>query len=91
MGRYFYFSEKKIKVGSFVQVEMHPKWRQAKLRKFCGDQNIHVSAYSPLGGPGTLWGSKAILDNPIIQSIAHKHKATSAQVNQLTLNFSFCF
>uniref|UniRef100_A0A7C8ZLL1 NADP-dependent oxidoreductase domain-containing protein n=1 Tax=Opuntia streptacantha TaxID=393608 RepID=A0A7C8ZLL1_OPUST len=59
---------------------MHPMWRQNKLRKFCGEHKIHVSAYMPLGGPGNLWGSTAIVKDPIIQSIAQKHKATPAQV-----------
>ncbi|KAF5207485.1 Methylecgonone reductase [Thalictrum thalictroides] len=65
---------------SVNQVEMHPMWRQNKLRKFCREHKIHVSAYSPLGGAGSPWGTRAIVDNPIIQSIALKHKATSAQV-----------
>ncbi|KAM7494631.1 hypothetical protein LguiB_029240 [Lonicera macranthoides] len=62
------------------QVEMHPMWRQTKLREFCGDHKIHVTAYSPLGGPGNAWGSTAVVENPIIQSIALKHNATPAQV-----------
>ncbi|XWS60106.1 hypothetical protein CRYUN_Cryun07bG0006000 [Craigia yunnanensis] len=62
------------------QVEMHPMWRQRKLREICADHNIHVSAYSPLGGPGNAWGSTAVVDNPLIKSIALKHKATPAQV-----------
>ncbi|XP_073024892.1 NADPH-dependent aldo-keto reductase, chloroplastic-like [Primulina eburnea] len=62
------------------QVEMHPMWRQSKLREFCKDYNIHVSAYSALGGPGNYWGSTAVVQNPIIQSIANKHHATPAQV-----------
>ncbi|KAG2711065.1 hypothetical protein I3760_04G059400 [Carya illinoinensis] len=62
------------------QVEMHPTWRQSKLRETCADDKIHVSAYSPLGGPGNAWGSTAVVDNPIIRSIALKHKATTAQV-----------
>lgn len=62
------------------QVEMHPMWRQGKLRETCGDHKIHVSAYSPLGGPGNAWGSTAVVDHPTIKSIAHKHKATPAQV-----------
>ncbi|GFZ15187.1 NAD(P)-linked oxidoreductase superfamily protein [Actinidia rufa] len=62
------------------QVEMHPMWRQTKLREFCGDHKIHVSAYSPIGGPGNSWGSTAVINHPIIQSIAHKHRATPAQV-----------
>lgn len=55
-------------------------WRQRKLRDTCGDHNIHVSAYSPLGGPGNAWGSTAVVNHPIIQSIALKHKATPSQV-----------
>ncbi|KAJ6946574.1 aldo-keto reductase family 4 member C9 isoform X2 [Populus alba x Populus x berolinensis] len=62
------------------QVEMHPMWRQRKLRDFCADYKIHVSAYSPLGGPGNAWGTTAVVENPIIQSISRKHKTTPAQV-----------
>ncbi|XP_019412842.1 PREDICTED: aldo-keto reductase family 4 member C9 [Lupinus angustifolius] len=62
------------------QVEMHPMWRQGKLRETCGDHKIHVSAYSPLGGPGNAWGSTAVVDHPIIKSIALKHKTTPPQV-----------
>ncbi|XP_021752160.1 NADPH-dependent aldo-keto reductase, chloroplastic-like [Chenopodium quinoa] len=62
------------------QVEMHPMWRQNKLRKFCSEHKVHVSAYMPLGGPGNFWGSTSIIKDPIIQSIAQKHRATPAQV-----------
>ncbi|XP_038683756.1 NADPH-dependent aldo-keto reductase, chloroplastic [Tripterygium wilfordii] len=62
------------------QVEMHPMWKQDKLRSFCADNGIHVSAYSPLGGPGNAWGSTAVVEHPVIQSIAFKHNATPAQV-----------
>ncbi|KAJ8748066.1 hypothetical protein K2173_012623 [Erythroxylum novogranatense] len=53
------------------------------------DYRIHVSAYSPLGGPGNSWGSTAVVENPIIQSIAYKHNATPAQVPSKKM-FSFC-
>ncbi|XP_027103969.1 NADPH-dependent aldo-keto reductase, chloroplastic-like [Coffea arabica] len=62
------------------QVEMHPMWRQRKLREVCRKHNIHVSAYSPLGAPGNCWGSTAVVDHPILKSVALKHKATPAQV-----------
>ncbi|KAK4363317.1 hypothetical protein RND71_018558 [Anisodus tanguticus] len=62
------------------QVEMHPMWRQRKLRATCREYGIHVSAYSPLGGPGNAWGTTNVVDHPIIQSIAQKHNATPAQV-----------
>ncbi|KAK9142968.1 hypothetical protein Syun_012368 [Stephania yunnanensis] len=65
---------------SVNQVEMHPIWRQKKLREFCNENRIHVTAYSPLGAPRTLWGSNVVVENPVIQSIAAKHNATPAQV-----------
>lgn len=55
-------------------------WRQKKLREYCEERKIHVSAYSPLGGPGNAWGSTAVIENPIIKSIALKHNATPPQV-----------
>lgn len=60
---------------------MHPMWKQRKLREVCKKHNIHVSAYSPLGGPGNYWGSTAVVDHPIIESTALKHNATPAQVS----------
>jgi len=72
-------------------------WRQEKLRKTCGDHKIHVSAYSPLGGPGNAWGSTAVVNHPIIKSIALKHSATPAQVklnsklnHHISLTCEFC-
>ncbi|OIT30732.1 aldo-keto reductase family 4 member c9 [Nicotiana attenuata] len=62
------------------QVEMHPMWRQRKVKALCREYGIHVSAYSPLGGPGNAWGTTDVVDHPIIQSIALKHNATPAQV-----------
>ena len=50
------------------------------MRKFCEDYKIHVSAYMPLGGPGNFWGSTFVIKDPIILSIAKKHKVTPAQV-----------
>ncbi|XP_074318969.1 non-functional NADPH-dependent codeinone reductase 2 [Silene latifolia] len=65
---------------SVNQIEMHPMWKQNKLRKFCMEHNIHISAYMPLGGPGNIWGSTSVIQDPIIQSIAQKYQVTSAQV-----------
>ncbi|KAH9289797.1 hypothetical protein KI387_033914, partial [Taxus chinensis] len=61
------------------QVEMHPVWQKKKLREYCNSVNVHVSAWSPLGGPGSSWGSTHTLDNPIINDIATKHAKTPAQ------------
>ncbi|KAJ7550004.1 hypothetical protein O6H91_07G078100 [Diphasiastrum complanatum] len=61
------------------QVEMHPLWQQKKLRKFCNGVGIHVTAWSPLGAPGTYYGTDA-LTNPVIKSISSKHNKSPAQV-----------
>lgn len=82
------FSSKKIgdllshaKIPPAVnQVEMHPLWQQQKLRDYCSKVNIHVSAWSPLGGPPNAQGSNGVIDNPVIKEIAEKYGKTTAQV-----------
>ena len=59
---------------------MHPMWRQEKLRETSGDHKTHVSAYSPLGGPGNVWGLSVLAEHPIVKSIAHKHNATPGKI-----------
>jgi diketogulonate reductase-like aldo/keto reductase len=61
------------------QVEMHPQWQQEKLRAFCQRKNIHVTAWAPIGAPGTPYGVASVLDNPILKDIAEKHKKIVAQ------------
>eukprot|EP01018_Ginkgo_biloba_P024803 Gb_31078 [translate_table: standard] len=62
------------------QVEMHPVWQQKKLRDYCSKMNIHVCAWSPLGAPGSPFGSNAVMHNPVIHDIAKIHGKTPAQV-----------
>lgn len=59
---------------------MSPLWQQKKLREFCKGINIHVTAYSPLGARGTLWGTNEVLDSKILQEIAQAQGKTVAQV-----------
>ena len=59
---------------------MHPLWQQKKLRDYCSDVNIHVSAYFPLGSSGSSYGSNVVMENTVIQEIAKKHGKTVAQV-----------
>ncbi|XP_072996189.1 NADPH-dependent aldo-keto reductase, chloroplastic-like [Typha latifolia] len=63
------------------QVECHPCWQQTKLHALCQSTGVHLSAYSPLGSPGTTWikGSN-ILTNPTVSTIAEKLGKTPAQV-----------
>ncbi|PIN12981.1 Aldo/keto reductase family protein [Handroanthus impetiginosus] len=62
------------------QVECHPSWQQAKLREFCKSKGVHLSAYSPLGSPGTTWLRSEVLQHPVLVSTAEKLGKTPAQV-----------
>eukprot|EP00249_Psilotum_nudum_P036183 c6528_g1_i1 orf=1-960(-) len=62
------------------QVEMHPMFQQKSLREFSSKVNIHVSAWSPLGAFGSSWGSRGVLEHPVIKEIASSHGRTPAQV-----------
>ncbi|OWM62659.1 methylecgonone reductase-like [Punica granatum] len=62
------------------QVEMHVAWKQEKLREYCREKGIHVSAWSPLAANGARWGSMAVMDSPILKDIADAWGTTVAQV-----------
>ncbi|XP_047095210.1 aldo-keto reductase family 4 member C10-like [Lolium rigidum] len=63
------------------QVECHLIWQQDKLRKLCQSRGVHLSAYSPLGSPGTSEvNGPSVLTNPIVISVAEKLQKTPAQV-----------
>ena len=62
-------------------MDMHPLWQHKKLRDYCSKENIHVRAWSPLGGFPNAQGSNGIMDNLVIKEIAEKHGKTTAQVH----------
>lgn len=67
------------------QVELHPYLQQDELLEFCSKNNIHLTAYSPLGSGDRASSMKAkdepsLLENKVINEIAEKHGATPAQV-----------
>ncbi|KAG0518362.1 hypothetical protein BDA96_09G169000 [Sorghum bicolor] len=63
------------------QVECHPVWQQDKLRKLCQSTGVHLSAYSPLGSPGSPgYSGPSVLSDPIVTSVAEKLQKTPAQV-----------
>ncbi|KAI3431188.1 Aldo_ket_red domain-containing protein, partial [Psidium guajava] len=62
------------------QVEMNPLWQQQKLRQFCKEKGIHITAYSPLGAKGTLWGTNRVMESVGLQEIAKAKGKTLAQV-----------
>jgi len=63
------------------QIELHPYNSQADLVSFCGQRNIAVTAYSPLGrqGVANADGLKLAVD-PVIQNIAQKYGKSEAQI-----------
>ncbi|KAJ7521778.1 hypothetical protein O6H91_19G067300 [Diphasiastrum complanatum] len=63
-----------------IKVERHPVWQQKKLKPFCDAKGILVSGWSPLGSPGSFYGTRDVITNPIVESIAKKHGKTPAQV-----------
>ncbi|KAL2327022.1 hypothetical protein Fmac_020449 [Flemingia macrophylla] len=65
---------------SVNQVEMNPAWHQKKLKEFCDEKGIIVTAFSPLGAKGASWGSNAVMDSEILKQIAEAHGRSIAQV-----------
>ncbi|KAJ4819665.1 NAD(P)-linked oxidoreductase superfamily protein [Rhynchospora pubera] len=64
-----------------IQVECHPVWQQEKLHALCQSKGIHLTAYSPLGSPGSTWmKNNDVLERPIVVSLAEKLGKTPAQV-----------
>ncbi|XWS67123.1 hypothetical protein CRYUN_Cryun05aG0259900 [Craigia yunnanensis] len=61
------------------QVECHPVWQQPRLHNLCKSTGVLLSAYSPLGSPGS-WIKGEILKEPILIEIAEKLNKSPAQV-----------
>ncbi|MER1985580.1 MAG: aldo/keto reductase [Solibacillus sp.] len=55
------------------QVELHPYLTQEQLRAFCAEQNIAVTAWSPLGRGG-------VLTDELLVKIGEAHGKSAAQV-----------
>lgn len=71
---------------------MHVAWRQEKLREFCTEKGIHVTAWSPLSGNGNpIWGSYSVMHSPILKEIARERGKTVAQVRTQPTDLSFRF
>ena len=67
------------------QVELHPYLQQNELLEFCSKNDIHLTAYSPLGSGDRPDRMKAqdepsLLENPVIKKIADKHGVSAGQV-----------
>jgi D-xylose reductase len=68
-----------------LQVEMHPFLTQEKLVRFCREQGIAVTAFSPLGATsyysiGMAGEGDSALEQPVVAQIAARHGKSPAQV-----------
>jgi 2,5-diketo-D-gluconate reductase A len=66
------FAESDI-VPAVNQIEVHPYLVQDELRKFCGEHQIAIEAWSPIG-------RGAVLDDPTLRATALRYGKTVAQV-----------
>ena len=68
-----------------LQVESHPYLTQEKLLRYCQQERIAYTAFSPLGAQsyfslGMASPSEAVLQNPVVTDIAATTGRTAAQV-----------
>jgi D-xylose reductase len=68
-----------------LQVELHPYLAQEKLVRFCQEEEIAVTGFSPLGAPsyvpiGMATESDSVLADPVVVEIARTIGRTPAQV-----------
>ena len=69
---------------SVLQVESHPYLVQSKLLRYCQQESIAMTAFSPLGAPsyiplGMATQGDSVLDQPVILEIASRHSKSPAQ------------
>jgi len=62
------------------QIELHPYNTQEELVSYCQSKKIGVTAYAPLGRPGTVEEGTRILDEPFVEQLAKKYQKTPAQI-----------
>jgi D-xylose reductase len=68
-----------------LQVEMHPYLTQEKLVRFCHQEKIAVTAFSPLGAPsyvplGMATDNDSAMNERVVRNAAERHKKTPAQI-----------
>lgn len=68
-----------------LQIESHPYLTQETLLRFCYEQDIAVTAFSPLGASsylelGMAQSSESVLEQAVVQTIAESVGKTPAQV-----------
>ncbi|RDX69959.1 hypothetical protein CR513_50857, partial [Mucuna pruriens] len=61
------------------QVEINLGWQQERLRHFCKEKGITLTAFSPLR-KGASKGNNIVLDNDLLKHMADAHAKTVAQI-----------
>ena len=70
---------------------MHPYLQQTKLLQFCGQHDIHVTAYTPLGNTyGLMPGALDAIKEPVILEIAKMHDKSPGQIILKYLVYKLC-
>lgn len=66
------------------QVESHPYLPQVEMKKFCEERGMKLTAYSPLGNPGSvandLQDKDKLLKDPLVLKLAEKYKKNVGQI-----------
>jgi D-xylose reductase len=67
------------------QIELHPYLTQPRQLRYCAQENIAVTAFSPLGAPsylplGMATPAENVLADPVLTRIATAHDRTPAQI-----------
>jgi D-xylose reductase len=67
------------------QMEMHPYLAQPRQLRFCQQEKIAVTAFSPFGAPsylplGMAQANESLLTDPVVTGMATKHRRSPAQI-----------
>ena len=67
------------------QIELHPYLTQPRMLRYCAQEKIALTAFSPLGAPsylplGMATPQENVLVDPAVTAIATRHRRTPAQI-----------
>ncbi len=67
------------------QIELHPYLTQSRMLRYCAQEKIAVTAFSPLGSPsyesiGMARPDENVLKDPVVTALAARHHRTPAQI-----------
>ena len=67
------------------QIELHPYLVQPRMIRYCAQEKIAVTAFSPLGAPsyvplGMAKDNESVLTDPVVTKIAAAHRKSPAQI-----------